>query len=216
VPDRGDGRLNRAGGSAGVAVDDHDAGVVEQPVGQADGGGVLGQEPPPGFEWPVAGDAQGAAFVGGRDDAEQQLRAGVVQRGEPYFVDEDQVVAEQGIDHPPDGVVGQAAVEGLGELGGGEVADLVPGLHGGDAERDEQVALDGAGRAEVLAGADPFQRGQVGEGGLRDRRGAQVELLQGLGHRERGVLQPGAGAGGVAGADLRPSRVFPAAAAHTV
>jgi hypothetical protein len=95
-------------------------------------------------------------------DAEQQLRAGVVQRGEPDLVEEDQVVAEQGIYHPPDGVVGQAAVKNLGELGGGEVADFVPGLHGGDAERDEQVALAGAGRtdwAEVLAGADPFQGG---------------------------------------------------------
>ena len=52
-------------------------------------------------------------------------------------------------------VVGQAAVEGLGELGGGEVADLVPGLHGGDAEGDEQVALACAGRpdqAQVLGG----------------------------------------------------------------
>ena len=65
----------------------YDAGVVQEPVQQADGGGVLGQEPAPGFEGPVAGDAQGAAFVGGRDDAEQQLRAGVVQRREPYFVD---------------------------------------------------------------------------------------------------------------------------------
>jgi hypothetical protein len=34
----------------------------------------------------VAGDAQGAAFVGGGDEAEQQLRAGVVQRREPDFV----------------------------------------------------------------------------------------------------------------------------------
>ena len=31
---------------------------------------------------------------------------------------------------------------------------------------------------------------------------AQVEFVQGLGHRERGGLQPGAGVGGVAGADL--------------
>ena len=67
---------------------------------EADGGGVLGQEPAPGFEGPVAGDAQGAAFVGGRHDPEQQLGAGVVERGEPDFVDEDQVVAEQGIDDP--------------------------------------------------------------------------------------------------------------------
>src|SRR5262249_35908375 len=134
--------------AVGVAVGDHDAGVVQQPVEQADGGGVLGQEPAPRFEGPVAGDAQGAAFVGGGGGAEQKLRAGVIQRGEPDFVDEDQLVAEQGVDDLADGVVGQAAVEGLGELGGGEVADLVPGLHGGGAEGDEQVALACAGRAD--------------------------------------------------------------------
>src|SRR6202044_1271649 len=61
-------------------------------------------------------------------------------------VDQDEVVAEQGVDDPSDGVVGQGAVEGLGQVGGGVVADLVPGLHGGDAERDQQVAFPGAGR----------------------------------------------------------------------
>src|SRR6202035_2097136 len=115
------------------AVGDHDAGVVQQPVEQADGGGVLGQEPAPLVEGPVAGDAQGAAFVGSCDDAEQQLRGGVIQRREADFVDNDQVVAEQGVDDPADAVVGQAAVEGLGELGGGEGADLVPGRDGRDA-----------------------------------------------------------------------------------
>jgi hypothetical protein len=59
----------------------------------------------------VAGDAQGAAFVGGRDHAEQQLRAGVVQGREPDLIDQDEVVAEQGVDDPPDVVVGQAPVE---------------------------------------------------------------------------------------------------------
>jgi DNA-binding transcriptional MerR regulator len=36
----------------------HDAGVVQQPVEEADGGGVLGQEPAPLVERPVAGDAE--------------------------------------------------------------------------------------------------------------------------------------------------------------
>ena len=99
---------------------------MEEPVEQADGGGVLGQEPAPRFEGPVAGDAQGAAFVGGRDHPEQQLRAGVIQRREPDLIDQDEVVAEQGVDDPADGVVGQAAVEGLGELGGQEAGTLCP------------------------------------------------------------------------------------------
>ena len=49
-------------------------------------------------EGPVGGDAERAAFVGGGDEAEQQLGAGVVEGGEADFVDDDQVVAEQGVD----------------------------------------------------------------------------------------------------------------------
>ena len=104
----------------------------------------------------MGGDAEGAAFVGGGDEPEQQLGAGVVERGEADLVDDDQVVAEQGVDDLADGVVGQAAVEGLDEVGGGEVADPVPGVDGGEAERDEEVALAGAGgsdEAQVLPGA---------------------------------------------------------------
>ena len=95
--------------------------MVQQPVQEADGGGVLGQEPAPLVEGPVGGDAERAAFVGGGDDAEQQLGGGVVQGREADFIDDDQVVAEQVLDDPADGVVGQAAVEGLDEVRGGEV-----------------------------------------------------------------------------------------------
>src|SRR5690348_8230023 len=179
--------------------------MVQQPVQQADGGGVLGQEPAPGLEGPVAGDAERAALVGGGDHTEQQLGAGVVQRREAYFVDDDQVVAQQRADDLADGVVGQAAVEGLGQVGGGVVADLVPGLDRGGAQGDQQVALAGSRRpeqAEILGGGDPFQGGQVLQGRRGDRGGAAVELLQRLGHRERGVAHPGPGVGGVPRRDL--------------
>ena len=169
--------------AVGVAAGDHDVGVVEQPVEEADGGGVLGQEAAPLVEWPVAGDAEGAALVGGGDEPEQQLGAGVVEGGEPDFVDQDEVVAEQVLDDLPDAVVGQAAVEGVGEVGGGEVADPAPGVDGGDAEGDQDVAFPGAGRpdqAQVLRGGDPFQGGEVVQGGARDGRRAAVEFLQGL------------------------------------
>ena len=73
--------------AVGLAVSDHDVGVVQEPVEQADRGGVFGQEPAPGVEGPVAGDAEGAAFVGGGDEPEQQVGAGVVEGGEPDFVD---------------------------------------------------------------------------------------------------------------------------------
>jgi hypothetical protein len=120
--------------------------VVQESVEQADGGGVFGQEPAPLVEGPVRSDAECAAFVGGGDEAEQQLRAGVIQRSEADFVDDHEVGAEHGVDYSADGVVGQAAVEGVDELGGGEVPDPVAGLDRGDTEGDQDVAFAGAGR----------------------------------------------------------------------
>jgi hypothetical protein len=54
---------------------------------------------------------QGAPFVGGGDEPEQQLGAGVIERGEPEFVEDDEVVAEQVLDRLANGVVGEGAVE---------------------------------------------------------------------------------------------------------
>src|SRR6516162_11743420 len=78
----------------GVAVGDHDVAVVQEPVEQADGGGVLGQEPAPGLERPVGADAERAAFVGGGDEPEQQLSAGVVQWSESQLINEHELITE--------------------------------------------------------------------------------------------------------------------------
>jgi hypothetical protein len=130
----------------------------------------------------------------------------VSSRGcEPELVDENEVVAEQRVDDASDGVVGKSSVEGLDEFGSGEVPDTVSGLDGGDPERDKHVALARAGwsdEADILRGPDPFQAGEVVEGRLRDRGCGDVEVLKSLGDWERGLPKPGAGVGGVAGADL--------------
>jgi hypothetical protein len=102
-----------------------------------------------------------------------------VEGGETELVDDDEVGAQDRVDLAGDGVVGQAAVEVVDQVGGGEVADPEPGGDGGVAEGDEDVRLAGAGRpdeAEVLGGADPLERGEVVERGVRDRRQADVEL----------------------------------------
>src|SRR5450755_2278928 len=54
-----------------LAVGGEEVVVVQQPVGQADGSAVVGQEPAPFLERPVAGDGQAAALVGGGDKPEQ-------------------------------------------------------------------------------------------------------------------------------------------------
>ena len=73
--------------AVGLAVGDHGGGVVQQPVEHGYGGGVLGQEPSPGLEGPVGRDPERSAFVGGRDEPEDQLCAGVVQGCESELVD---------------------------------------------------------------------------------------------------------------------------------
>ena len=44
--------------AVGVAVGDDDGGVVQEPVEDAGGGGVFGEESSPLFEGPVAGDRE--------------------------------------------------------------------------------------------------------------------------------------------------------------
>ena len=53
-----------------------------------------------------------------------------VEGFEADLVADDQVVAQDRFDEPPDAVVGQAAVEVLDEFGGGEVPDLATGFDG--------------------------------------------------------------------------------------
>ena len=187
------------------SVGDDDVAVVEEPVEHADGGGVFGQEPSPGFERPVGADAEAAAFVGGGDEPEQQLGGGVVQRGEAELVADDQVVAEQGVDDFADAVVGQAAVEGVDEVGGGEVADPVAGVDRGRAEREQQVAIcrcrrGRSGTRSPRPGPIPGRRGSRTSPAAPRRRSGRI--VEGLGDREPGLAAAGGGVGGVPGGDL--------------
>jgi hypothetical protein len=61
------------------------------------------------------------------------------------------VFGEEPVPPFPEAVVGQAGVAGLNEFGGGEVADSVSCLDGGDAEGDERGARVGmtAGKVQI-------------------------------------------------------------------
>ena len=61
-------------------VRDHDDAVVDETVEQGNRGRLVGQEPAPFLEGPVAGDGDNSASIGDGDKAEQQLSAGVVAR----------------------------------------------------------------------------------------------------------------------------------------
>ncbi len=100
--------------------------MVEEPVEQADGRRVLGEEVTPVLERPGRADAQRASLIGCGDDAKEELGAVVVHRGEADLVDQDQVGFEDLFDHLADGVVGQSAIEVLDEVGSREVAHPLP------------------------------------------------------------------------------------------
>jgi hypothetical protein len=138
----------------------------------------------------VGSDAEGSAFVGGGDEAEEQLGTGVVERGEAEFVEDDQVVAQQAVDHLAHAAISQTAVEGVDQVAGAVVADSVSGVDGGRSEREKQMAFAGPGwpdEADILSCSDPFEAAEVVEGGPRDWRGGQVELVQRRADREAGL-----------------------------
>lgn len=110
------------------------------------------------------------------------------------------------LNDPPDAVVGESPVHRLDELDRAEVAHPQPRLDRGVAERDEQMALAGAGRAdehEVLLGPDPLQRRQVLEGRPGHRGLGDLELGEGLAHGEGGARQARALVGLIPRAHLR-------------
>ena len=98
-----------------------------------------GRNVPHWSKGPVAGDAQAAALVGGGDEAEEQLRAHGIERGEAELIDDDQVIAKQAVDELADRVVSQPAIERLDQVSGGEVPDAAPRGHRRMAGADQQM-----------------------------------------------------------------------------
>ena len=96
--------------------------------------------------------------------------------------------------------------EAVHPLGGGGEGDAVAGQAGPDAERDRQVALAGAGRAQehgVGAGLDEVEGAEVGHHVAANAALVlEVEVLDALAGREAGGPDAGLAAVGLAGGDL--------------
>ena len=140
----------------------------------------------------VARDRDAGAFLPLGEHLKQQLRAAPVELEIAELVEAKQVNSAVA----GDGLGQVLVVGGLDELvdqrGGGDVADLEPGLGGGGAQPDQQVALAGAGvadQADRLPGADPGALGQgVDQCGRDVRVRGEVEVLDAFRAREAGLL----------------------------
>lgn len=85
-------------------------GVLAEPVEQRHRGGLTGRNRPQFSNGECGAIATEGSFVGGGDEPEHELAAGVVERGEADLVDDNQLVAAHGLDGASDGVVGDGAV----------------------------------------------------------------------------------------------------------
>jgi len=126
-------------------------------------------------------------FVGGGDEAKQELASGVIEWCESYFVDDDQVVATDLFDGFADGVVGHGTVKLLDEFDGGEVADLVAGGDSGSSEGDQVVAFTcpcWSDETQICCFVDPLEGDQVVVAGPCVCGLGDIELVECFDHRE--------------------------------
>ena len=176
------------------AVHFEDMDVMGQAVQNGAGEAFRAEDLGPFIEWQVGGDDDRAALVALGDDLEQQLGAGLAERNEAEFVDDQQVLAGQQLlqtlKAPFVGSLDQFVDQG----GSRREANLQTLLAGRQSEPQGDVGLAGAARAQgddVLAPIDEGAAGQFhGQGLVQRGDDLEVEAVQALGRRELGVLDP--------------------------
>ena len=181
-------------------------GVVDEPVDERGGDHGVAEDLAPGLEAAVAGDDDRAAFVAARDEREEQVGGLAFERQVADLVDDEQAVALEASEFVVERVAVLGCLEAVDPLLGGGERDAVAGLAGLDRQRDREVRLAGAGRAEEADVAVLGDPGELGE--VQDQRafgaglGGEVEVLERLVGGEGGVADALARAGGVAREDL--------------
>jgi hypothetical protein len=125
---------------------DDDDRVMQQAIEKRSRRGLNRQEVTPLLEWPVARQTQAAMFIRGGHETEQQLGTGLIQGCEAQLIDQDQVVAEYGVDELANGIVGESAIEGLDQIGGDEIPHPQASLDRAIPHANQAVAFARANR----------------------------------------------------------------------
>ena len=125
--------------------------AVEERAGQAFEAEHLG----PFVEWQVGGDQGGAAFIALAEHLEQQLGAGLGQRHEAEFVDDQKLVGGELSLEPQQLLVIARLDELVDQGGGGDEADRGALLAGRQAETEGNVGLAGVGDSSCAVIAPP-------------------------------------------------------------
>ena len=138
-------------------------------------------------------DDEAPALVAAADEAEQQVGAGLVERHVAELVDDDHVEAGELVEFPGQPPLLLRFDEQRGQLGGRQEPDPIVVVAAGHAQGDGEMGLAGTDAA------DQHDVGSLGDEGaaaqLQDRIAVQLRLrvelegIQGLEHREAGLLE---------------------------
>ena len=179
---------------------------MDEPVDHGGGGDLVAEDFAPGAEGLVGGDDERGALVAAADEHEHQVGGVRVKWDVSDLVDDQQRDALEAGELVVEVAVALRVGQQRDPFGRGAKENAVAGQAGADAERDGEVGLAGAGRAEqddVLAAGEEVQLGEV-QDGVAAQRGlkGEVEFLDRLAGREAGGLDAGLAAVAVAAVDL--------------
>ena len=188
------------------AFDVDDDGVVEQSVEQGGGDDGIAEQLAPFREAAVGGEDHGALLVAGVDELEEQVGGAAVDGDVADLVDDEQRGAGEEADLLGEAVLAPGLGEGLDEFREGRAVDALSGLDGGDAERDGEMALAGAGRAEQMDHLGAVDEVELGERQdavpVEGRLEGEVEALERLRRVQPGGLEGDADAAVLADVEL--------------
>src|SRR4051794_21549685 len=190
----------------GIALEAKDLGVVDESVDHRGGDDVVAEDLAPARERLVGGDDQARALVAAADEHEHQVGGLGVKRDVADLVDDQQRDPLQPIELGVEAAVALRVGQQRNPFAGGAKGDAVAGQTGADPDRDRQMALAGAGRAEqndVLLAVEEVELAEV-QDRLAPQRAleGEVELLERLARREARGLDPGLAAVAVTAVDL--------------
>ena len=122
--------------------------MVGEPVEQGAGEALAAEDVGPFVEGQVAGDQGGSAFVALREDFEEKFGAGLRQRHEAEFVDDQELDLGEALLVAQKMLLVAGFDERVDEGGGAGPEDGVAALARSQAQAEREMALAGAGVAE--------------------------------------------------------------------
>ena len=151
----------------------------------------------PVFKGQIGRNNKAGAFIGSRDHIEEQFGPGFGERHIPQFIEDQQVVPLQLLEHPLELTFFAGLQESGYQAGDGKEPDLSALAAGGEGQCTGQMGLSRAAVAHqqdifmsvhVFAGHQLSNQGLV-NGGLN----GEVEGIEGLDHGEPGSFDPSFG-----------------------